>query len=82
MRPDIHALVGEIYACIEDPAHWQPVLPKIASALGGHAAALQHQKKTDLGLAMSHASGLDPAWLKRYLRDWDAVNPWRQLGLD
>lgn len=82
MQPDIHALVGEIYACVDDPLHWQAVLPRIASALGGHAAALQHQSKTDAGIGMSYTTGLDPAWMKRYLRDWDAVNPWRSRGLD
>lgn len=82
MRPKIHALVGEIYACVDDPHHWQAVLPRIASSLGGHAAALQHQHRTDAGIGMSYTAGLDPAWMKTYLRDWDALNPWRSRGLD
>lgn len=81
MRSDIHKLVGEIYACVDDPALWQNVLPRIADALGGHAAALQHQKRTDAGIAMSFVSGLDSVWLERYMRNWDTINPWRRLGL-
>ncbi len=81
MRPDIHALVGEIYACVGDPAHWEGLLPQIASTIGGHAAALQHQHRSDAGLATGFTHGLDPAWLARYLNDWDAENPWRSRGI-
>lgn len=81
MGTDTTALVAEILHCIHEASHWDVVLPKVAAALGGHAAALQHQSQTDIGLDMLSWSGLDDDWVETYLRDWDAFNPWRTLGL-
>ncbi|MBY0422588.1 MAG: GAF domain-containing protein, partial [Parvularculaceae bacterium] len=82
MRADFNALIADVYSCVVEPAGWGDLLPRIARALGGHAAALQHQRRGESTLTMTHASGLSASWLADYARDWDKENPWRIRSLE
>lgn len=81
MGAHFNALIADVYACVIDPSGWGDILPRVARSFGGHAAALQRQRRGDPTLEMTHASGLDPDWVGRYVRDWDDQNPWRIRSL-